>query len=98
MLSQKQAWVAATLDTKTDEALYICHLLEAAGLSVNLADLSTKDPPSTSAMSRSSSTLHLRSAAEVAASHPKGVTGVFCRDRGTAIAAMTDAFERFIKA
>jgi uncharacterized protein (UPF0261 family) len=40
MLSQKRAWVAATLDTKIDETLYVCHLLEAAGLAVHLADLS----------------------------------------------------------
>lgn len=97
MLSQKRAWVAATLDTKIDEALYICHLLEAAGIPVNLVDLSTKDPSSTSIVSRLSSTLHLTSAAEVAANHPKGVSGVFCGDRGAAIAAMTEAFERFIK-
>jgi len=42
MSSQKWAWVAATLDTKLNEALYACDLLEAAGLPVKLADLSTK--------------------------------------------------------
>lgn len=98
MLSQKQAWVAATLDTKIDEASYVCHLLEAAGLPVRLVDLSTKDPSSTSIVRRLSSTLHLTPAAEIAANHPKGVRGVFCGDRGVAVAAMTDAFEHFIKA
>ncbi len=37
----KRVWVAATLDTKSDEADYVCTLLEAAGLSVTLADVST---------------------------------------------------------
>ena len=55
MLSCKRAWVAATLDTKIDEALYVCHLLEAAGLPVNLVDLSTKESPSNSIVSRLSS-------------------------------------------
>lgn len=41
MPSQKRAWVAATLDTKLDEAMYVCNLLEAAGVRVNVADLST---------------------------------------------------------
>jgi len=95
MLSQKRAWVAATLDTKIDEALYVCHLLEAAGLPVHLADLSTKEPSSTST---SSSTLNLTSAAEIAEHHLKGASAVFCGDRGAAVAAMTDAFERFIEA
>ena len=45
MLSQRWAWVAATLDTKVDEALYVCDVLEAAGVPVNLVDLSTKAPP-----------------------------------------------------
>jgi len=98
MLSQKRAWVAATLDTKIDEALYVCHLLEAAGLPVHLADLSTKEPSSTSIVGRlSSSALQLTSAAGIAAHHPKGASGVFCGDRGAAVAAMTVAFERFIK-
>jgi uncharacterized protein (UPF0261 family) len=95
MLSQKRAWVAATLDTKIDEALYVCHLLEAAGLPVHLADLSTREPSSTST---SSSTLNLTSAAEIAEHHLKGASAVFCGDRGAAVAAMTDAFERFIEA
>ena len=98
MLSQKRAWVAATLDTKIDEALYVCHLLETAGLLVNLVDLSTKDPSSTTIVGRLSSlTLQLTSAAQIAAHHPTGVSGVFCGDRGAAVAAMADAFERFIK-
>ena len=42
MSSQKRAWVAATLDTKMDEAMYVCSLLEAVGLPVTVADLDEK--------------------------------------------------------
>ena len=41
MAVQNRAWVAATLDTKGAEAEYVCELLQAAGLPVALADLST---------------------------------------------------------
>jgi len=92
---EKRAWVAATLDTKGDEAEYICGLLEAVGLPVTLVDLSTKTPvpAATSASSR-----QRISAAEVAKHHPRGELAVFCGDRGPAIAAMTEAFERFVVA
>ena len=97
MSLQKRAWVAATLDTKIDEAMYVCNLLEAVGLPVNLADLSTKGTSSPLARP-SSSTRLLTSATEIAAYHPQGASAVFCGDRGAAIAAMTDALERFVKA
>lgn len=97
MSSQKRAWVAATLDTKIDEALYVCGLLEGVGLPVHLADLSTKEASSASTVARLSSSMRLlTSAAEIAAHHPKGASAVFCGDRGAAVAAMTDAFERFV--
>jgi uncharacterized protein (UPF0261 family) len=98
MLSQKPAWVAGTLDTKIDEALYVCSLLEAAGLPVHLADLCTKETSSTPIKARQASPdLILTSASEIAAHHPKGANAVFCGDRGAAVAAMTDAFEHFIQ-
>jgi uncharacterized protein (UPF0261 family) len=96
MSSRKRAWVAATLDTKIDEANYVCGLLEADGLRVTLADLSTKEHGSILPV-RSSPSRILISAAEIASNHPRGVDGVFCGDRGTAVAAMTEAFERFVK-
>src|SRR5215470_17926827 len=96
MPSETRAWVAATLDTKIDEALYVCSLLESAGLQVNLADLSTKGT-FPSLPRPSSPSFLLTSASEIAAYHPKGASAVFCGDRGTAVAAMTDAFERFIQ-
>jgi uncharacterized protein (UPF0261 family) len=89
MQTAKRVWVAATLDTKSDEANYVCTLLEAAGLSVTLADLSTLG----SSVSRR---IHL-SPEDIAAYHPQGRSAVFTGDRGTAIAAMSDAFERLVK-
>jgi len=97
MSEKKGAWVVATLDTKRDEAEYVCGLLDAAGLPVTLADLSTKNR----AVDRDTHLTSARkqvSAAEIAAHHPQGESAVFCGDRGGAIAAMTQAFERFVKA
>ena len=96
MPAQKRAWVAATLDTKRDEAEYVSALLEAAGLPVTVADLSTTTPAAVPASPSSAARRHV-SAAEIAAHHPQGVKAAFCGDRGAAIAAMTDAFERFVK-
>ena len=93
MSSQKRAWVVATLDTKAAEAEYVCDLLEAAGLPVTLADLSTTPSPAR----RSPPHRVLMPGSEIAAHHPQGQNAVFCGDRGSAIAAMTDAFERFIR-
>jgi uncharacterized protein (UPF0261 family) len=99
MSSPKRAWVAATLDTKLDEAKYVCELLEGAGLPVALADLST----STFTAPSCSSNWKLISAVEIAAHYvstaqaEEGSTAVFCGDLGAAIAAMTNAFEKFVK-
>ena len=72
----------------------MCALLEAAGLPVALADLSTSEVTGVGQVSRRRT---LISSAEIAAHHPYGPSVVFCGDRGAAIAAMTDAFERFVK-
>jgi uncharacterized protein (UPF0261 family) len=93
---RKRAWVAATLDTKLDEAEYVCGLLEAAGLPVTLADLSTKGLAASH--SHSSSIRKQVSATEIAAHHPRGGDAVCCGDRGAAIAAMTQAFQRCVQA
>jgi uncharacterized protein (UPF0261 family) len=108
MPSQKRAWVAATLDTKADVAEYVCNLLETAGLRVTLTDLSTKDLStkdlptkdiSTKSTADDNASSRIRvSAAEIARHHPQGEVAVSCGDRGAAVAAMTDAFEHFIKA
>lgn len=91
METTRHVWVAATLDTKSDEANYVCTLLEAAGVPVILADISTSGsfvPVPTR--------IHL-SPVDVAAHHPQGRSAVFTGDRGTAIAAMSEAFERLVK-
>jgi len=98
----KQAWVAATLDTKGQEAQYICDLLEAAGLPVTLADLSTSGSPPASTLENvaqlsASPQRNVISAGQIASHHPQGAAAVFCGDRGPAIAAMAEAFERFVR-
>ena len=95
MATRLRAWVAATLDTKLAEAEYVCALLEALGLPVTLADLSTKGVGGHGR--RSCSNREQISAAEIAAHHPQGENAVFCGDRGAAIAAMAQAFEGFVK-
>ena len=97
MSTPRRAWVAATLDTKLKEAEYVCGLLEAAGLPVTLADLSTKGLAVGHASPMSPTRKHV-SAAEIAAHHPHGGNTAFSRDRGSAIAAIAQAFERFVKA
>jgi uncharacterized protein (UPF0261 family) len=93
--SQKRVWVAATLDTKSDEAEYLCGLLETAGLAVALADLSTSGNPAITV--RSTKGCLRLSPAEIADHHPQGKNAVFTGDRGSAIAAMTEAFARFVQ-
>lgn len=90
METVKPVWVVATLDTKSDEAEYVCTLLEAAGLSVTLADVSTSG--SISAPRRT-----YLSAEDIASHHPQGRSAVFTGDRGTAIAAMSDALELLVR-
>ena len=91
METTKRVWVAATLDTKSDEANYVCTLLEAAGVLVALVDLSTSGSSVAPA-----ARVHF-SPEDVAAFHPQSRSAVFTGDRGTAIAAMSDALERFVK-
>ena len=92
----KRAWVAATLDTKRDEAEYVCDLLEAAGLPVTLVDLSTKTSRATS-LRRSPAERILLAPSEIAKCHPRGKEAVFTGDRGSAILAMAEGFERFVE-
>lgn len=78
--------VAGTLDTKGEELRFMRDLLKANGLRVQLVDLSTSGKPSGAEVPPHA----------VAAFHPRGVSGVFTGDRGTAVAGMTLAFERWI--
>jgi len=84
--SARAAYVAGTFDTKARELFYLRQSLERLGLRVVTVDLSTSGRTSTASV-------HPR---EVARHHPRGEAGVFSGDRGSAVAAMALAFERFI--
>ncbi|PWE53232.1 ABC transporter permease [Metarhizobium album] len=79
--------VAGTLDTKGEELRYIRDIIKAAGLPVRLVDLSTSGKHSGADIP----------AHQIAAFHPRGASGVFTSDRGTSVAGMTLAFERWMQ-
>ncbi len=79
--------VAGTLDTKGEELRYIRDLLREAGVPVRLVDLST-----TGGHAGADIPAH-----QIAAFHPRGASGVFTGDRGSAVAGMTVAFTRWIE-
>ncbi|MEM8744761.1 MAG: Tm-1-like ATP-binding domain-containing protein, partial [Pseudomonadota bacterium] len=79
--------VAGTLDTKGAELRFIRDILKAEGVPVRLVDLSTSGKQSSAEVPPH----------QVAAFHPHGSSGVFTDDRGTSVAGMTVAFERWIK-
>ncbi|MEM1298326.1 MAG: ABC transporter permease [Pseudomonadota bacterium] len=80
--------VAGTLDTKGEELRFIRDTLKAEGVQAQLVDLSTSGKPSGAEIPPHA----------IAAFHPRGVSGVFTGDRGSAVAAMTRAFERWMAA
>jgi len=80
-------YVCGTLDTKGDELRFMRDIIKAEGLAVRLVDLSTSGKPSGADIPS-----HI-----VAGSHPRGASGVFTGDRGTAVAGMTVAFERWMR-
>ncbi len=82
-------YVDATADTKGIELYYVCDLIRKTGLQVRSVDLSAQ---SLSRVSEADFTPD-----EVAAFHPQGIDAVFCNDRGSAIAAMSLAFQNFLK-
>ncbi|WP_192458043.1 Tm-1-like ATP-binding domain-containing protein [Musicola keenii] len=83
-----RVYLAATMDTKEKELIYVRGLIADAGLETVTVDLSTH--------ALTEQTGADISAGEVAACHPQGAAAVFCGDRGRAINAMALAFERFI--
>lgn len=83
--TNRRVYVAATYDTKGQEAEYVMDLLRRDGLDPVSVDVSTSGAASAAQVQ----------ASEVAASHPGGAGAVFTGDRGTAIAAMALAFERY---
>lgn len=82
-------FIAATFDTKAQEANYIKNIISNLNLPVISVDLSTSNAENSSADIQ---------AREVAKYHPNGESQVFCGDRGKAVAAMALAFKEFVKA
>jgi len=84
-VSEKDALVAGTFDTKSEELNYLVGVLKASGLPIKTVDLSTSGNPSSADIKPQ----------DVASCHPDGVDAVFTGDRGTAVAAMAAAFENW---
>lgn len=82
----RNAYVAGTFDTKGRELTFIKNCLEKLGIRAVTVDLSTTQRPSPADVGPG----------EVARFHPKGARAVFTGDRGTAVRAMAEAFERFV--
>ncbi|MGF1553355.1 MAG: ABC transporter permease [Paracoccaceae bacterium] len=80
--------VCGTLDTKGAELGFVRERLREAGIAARMVDLSTSGKPSGAEVPPHA----------VAAFHPRGAAGVFTGDRGTAVAGMTEAFERWMAA
>jgi uncharacterized protein (UPF0261 family) len=80
------AYVIGTFDTKGAELLYAAERVRAAGAEVVTVDVSTQRRGTAADVS----------AEKVAAHHPGGVDAVFTGDRGTAVAAMAEALQRFV--
>ena len=83
--TKERVFVAATYDTKSQEAQYVAEVLERDGLDAVTVDVSTTGEASAAKVQ----------AREIAKSHPQGERAVFTGDRGSAIAAMALAFERY---
>ncbi len=80
------AYVVGTFDTKGRELNFLRLCLQRLGVRTVTVDLSTSRRPSTADVGP----------AEVARHHPKGREGVFTDDRGSAVSAMAEAFERYV--
>ena len=82
------AIIAGTFDTKGAELRFVRDVLVGEGLEVRLVDLSTSGRGSDADVTPQ----------DVAAHHPGGADAVFTGDRGTAVAAMAEAYERWMLA
>lgn len=78
--------VAGTLDTKGEELRFIRDLIRAEGLRARLVDLSTSGRSAGGDVTPQ----------EIALAHPRGSAGISSGDRGTAVAAMTEAFKAWL--
>jgi uncharacterized protein (UPF0261 family)/ABC-type branched-subunit amino acid transport system ATPase component len=79
--------VAGTFDTKGRELRFMADRLKALGMPVKTVDLSTAGKPSSADVP----------AIQVAGMHPLGPSAVMSGDRGASVAAMADAFARWIE-
>lgn len=79
--------VCGTLDTKGRELQLIRDIIRAERLTVQMVDLSTSGKPSGAQVPPHA----------VAGFHPGGASRVFTGDRGSAMAGMTQAFERWMQ-
>src|SRR5690242_9072655 len=79
--------VVGTLDTKGEELRFIRDVIVSQGLRTRLVDVSTSGKLSTCDVP----------AQEVALHHGRGGSGVFGSDRGASVAAMADAFARWLR-
>lgn len=86
-MAARFVYVVGTADTKGEELEYLAAVARAEGAAVVLVDVGT----------RASTVVVDVPAREVARFHPTGAEEVFgTHDRGSAVAAMTEAFARFI--
>lgn len=85
--TDRAAYVVGTFDTKGRELLFIKSLLDKQGLRTITVDVSTSEAPASVSVS----------AREVASYHPLGADAVFTGDRGSAVTAMIEAFEKFVQ-
>lgn len=89
MVEGPVVYVAGTFDTKGTELRYVRDLVRAAGVATRTVDLGTGDAGGADA------DVGPRA---VAAHHPDGADAVFTGDRGSSVAAMAVAFERYARA
>ncbi len=87
MSRQGTVYVCGTLDTKGAELRFMRDIIKGAGLRTALVDLSTSGKPSGAEFPPNA----------IAGFHPRGAAGVFTGDRGSAVAGMTTAFERWVR-
>ncbi|UVC06624.1 Tm-1-like ATP-binding domain-containing protein [Rhizobium sp. TH2] len=82
-------YVVGTADTKGEELAYLADRIRAAGGSIRVVDVGTREATVATDVT----------AAEIAAFHPLGANATLgTDDRGTAVAAMAEAFRRYVLA
>ena len=84
--SEPYVVIAGTLDTKGEELRYIRDLIRSEGLRTRLVDLSTSGRSAGGDVTPQ----------QIALASARGSTGISAGDRGTAVAAMTEAFTAWL--